>query len=148
MGVHPFSSMPAVMKTQAEAIKAAGIAVVKLVASAGAPVIIDATPVDTTKAVGNWKVTSGNPFQGVMGERVAGSKKGSGASAARSGMKSEAAGRIEAHKQGALFIANNVPYISVLEYGDSKHRPHGMVDKGLQAMRVRASSIRILNIKP
>lgn len=119
--------------------------VVKDLSYTGAAVIIDSTPVDTTKAVANWKVAQGAPFGGIVGERVAGSKKGSGSTAAKAQMKAEAYGRIATFKNAVpLFISNRVPYIGVLEYGDSKHRPHGMVSKGLQAMRLRAKSLRIL----
>jgi len=147
VGVHPIANMPAVIRSHTDSIKSNVDEAVKAVATAGASVIIDSTPVDTSKAVANWKVTHGSPFGGVVGERVA-SVKGSGAGAARSQMKAEAAGRISMFKSPMpLYIANNAPYIGVLEYGDSKHRPHGMVSKGLQAMRLRASSIRILSRK-
>lgn len=148
MGTYPISSMNSVMQGHATAVHKNAEQALKDIANAGVGIIIDGTPVDTTKAVANWKLTSGSPFAGIVGERVPGSKKGSGAGAARASMKSEAAGRIEAHKgEGPIYFANNAPYIRVLEYGDSKHRPSGMVAKGLQAMRLRASSIRILSTK-
>lgn len=148
MGVHPIASLPSVMAQHVTVIKKNITEAMKDVAAAGAYKIIESTPVDTSKAVANWKVTQNSPFGGVVGERIPGSKKGSGASAARSSMKAEVAGRLELVKSDTtIYIANNVPYIGILEYGDSKHRPHGMVAKGLQAMRTRASSIRILTRK-
>ena len=149
MSIHPFEKMSAVVKSKTAAMKLAVEKAVIQTATAGSDAIIEATPVDTTKAVANWKVTHGSPFTGVVGERVPGSKKGSGARAAKSAMRAENVGRIKFFKNKvAMYIANNVRYIGLLEYGSSKRKPHGMVSKGLQAMRLRASTIRIFNTKP
>lgn len=148
MSIHPFENMSAVVKSKSMAMKKAVEVGVIQIATAGSNVIIENTPVDTTKAVANWKVTHGTPFGGVVGERIPGSKKGSGAGRARAAMKAENTGRIKFFKNRvAMYIANNVRYIGLLEYGNSKRKPHGMVSKGLQAMRLRASTIRIFNTK-
>jgi hypothetical protein len=145
VGTYPFEQMGAVIQMRTQAIATGVERAVQQIALAGTEVIIDNTPVDTTTAVGNWKITQGEPFGGIMGERIAGSRKGSGAEAARESMKSEAAGRIAFFRNSLpMYLTNNVPYIGVLEYGDAKHRPSGMVAKGLQAMRVRASTVRLL----
>jgi hypothetical protein len=147
VATYPFSSMPTVVSKMSEAMsKAIDVAVV-LIAQDGISAMIDATPVDTTLAVSNWQITKNGPSSQTLEPIVKGSVKGSGAQAARNVAKTRAAGKLTGYKGAkTVWITNNVPYISVLEYGDVKHRPSGMVSKGLQAMAVRASSIQI--IKP
>lgn len=145
MPTYPFDQMPKVVDTFAKGIEAGMDAAVKAVVEAGVEVIADQTPVDTTRAVSNWQVTIGGPAGGEVPPHVPGSVGGSGASAARSVTKSRGRTAMAAYKGAkAAYITNNVPYIGVLEYGDAKHRPSGMVAKGLQAMRLRASSIEII----
>jgi hypothetical protein len=137
--------MPAVTKSWAKSVQAGMDAAVKLIVEAGIETIADQTPVDTTRAVSNWLVTVGGPANGEVPPHVPGSVKGTGASAARAITKARARNAMAAYRGGkTAFITNNVPYIGVLEYGDAKHRPNGMVSKGLQAMGVRASSIKII----
>lgn len=145
MGTYPFEQMPTVVDTAVQAMnKAIDVAMV-LIAQEGLSVIADNTPVDTTLAVSNWQVSTTSPLQSQIGPAVPNSKFGSGAAAARAVVKTRAAGKLTgARSLKNIYITNNVPYITVLEYGDSKHRPSGMVAKGLQAMALRASSIEII----
>lgn len=145
MPTYPFDQMPKVVDSWAKGVQEGMDAAVKSVVEAGLDVIADQTPVDTTRAVSNWQVTVGGPANGEVSPHVPGSVGGSGASAARSITKGRGKAAMAAYKGAkAAYITNNVPYISVLEYGDAKHRPSGMVAKGLQAMGVRASSITII----
>lgn len=145
MPTYPFSQMPSVTKSWADAVQAGMDAAVKSIVEVGVETIADQTPVDTTRAVSNWLVTINAPAGGEAPPHVKGSVGGSGAAAARAVTKNRARSAIAGYKGAkAAYITNNVPYIGVLEYGDAKHRPSGMVAKGLQAMRLRASSISIV----
>ena len=142
MPTYPFSMMPEIVRKESEAFRKAADVAVVLIAQDGISAMIDATPVDTTRAVSNWQVTKGGPAKGETPPIVKGSVKGSGAQAARNVAKNRAAGKLTGYKSAkTVWITNNVPYISVLEYGAAKQRPNGMVAKGLQAMKLRASSI-------
>lgn len=144
MPTYPFSQMPTVVNSWKEGIEAGMDAAIKSIVEAGVGTMADHTPVDTTRAVSNWLVTISRPASGEAPPHVPGSVGGSGATAARSTTKARARGAISAYKGAkTAYITNNVPYIGVLEYGDAKHRPSGMVSKGLQAMSLRASSITI-----
>lgn len=145
MATYQFSQLPTVVNNTVQAMsKAIDVAMV-LIAQEGISVIADNTPVDTTLAVSNWQVSMGAPLTAKIGPAVPNSKGGSGAQAARAAVKTRAAGKLTgARSVKTIYITNNVPYISVLEYGDTKHRPASMVAKGLQAMALRANSIQII----
>ena len=145
MGVYDFSQLPTVVDSYVKALQVGIDAAVIAIATDGLNAIVDATPVDTTLAVSNWQMQPYTPATGTVGPHVAGSVKGSGAGSARAISKARGRGAIAGYKgpDKSIYITNNVPYIGVLEHGDSKHRPSGMVSKGLQAMSLRARSIRI-----
>ena len=69
------------------------------------------TPVDTGRARGNWQCTIGSPF---VGENDNGSN-------------SQIISTIPEHAGSVVYLSNNLPYISALEYGHSKQAPAGMV---------------------
>lgn len=145
MGVHSFDKLTVIMGQRAKEVEAAGPYIVRKLAQVGTDTIVDNTPVDTTRAVSNWKAGATLP----SGESppVVASVKGSGASAARRIVKNRSASvfkTAEALKADTVWLANYVPYIGVLEYGSGTHRPHGMVNKGLQAMRAAAKTIQVL----
>lgn len=145
MPTYSFSEMPSVVEGWAKGVQEGTDMAVRLIVEAGIDTIADQTPVDTTRAVSNWQVTVGAPAGGEVAPHVPGSVGGSGAATARAITKSRGRAAVAGLKGGKpAFISNNVPYIGVLEYGDAKHRPMGMVSKGLQAMMLRASSIRIV----
>src|SRR5436190_590908 len=107
--------MSTVVKSYSRAVTRAGEEAVKLIATDGIVAIVDATPVDSTKAVSNWKVAHGSAFSGIVGPRIPGSKAGSGAGAAKNAMKAEGKGRIKFFKSAvSMYISNRVPYIGLL----------------------------------
>lgn len=77
------------------------------------------TPVDTGRARGNWQVSVGSPAQ----TAVDATDKGGGATieAAVPTVEGWDASKV------AIFLMNNVPYISALEDGHSDQAPSGMV---------------------
>lgn len=147
MAVNNFDQLPKVMKRYSRSLPGAVDQAVRMIAQPGLNTIIDAMPVDTTKAVSNTVVTFNTPPTHVRPERIKGSVKGSGASAARAAMKDEGALRIKYYTSGVtMFISNIVPYISVLEHGDSRHAPSNMFARGVQRMVMTAKRIRILKM--
>jgi len=147
MGVWDFREMPTVVNSYAKAIQRGMAEATRKIATAGSQVIIDNTPVDTTRAVSNWKVYIGKMQAKEVRPIMPGlSGKGTRASAARNLMKAEAAERIKFYKSGTqpIWITNSVPYIKILERGGAKTRPYWMVQKGLLAMRLYASTVQIL----
>ena len=77
--------------------------------------IIKMTPVDTGRARGNWQCSIGSP---ITSETDMIDKDGSF-------VTSLVAKRVKSGN--VVWLSNNVPYISKLEYGWSKQAPAGMV---------------------
>lgn len=146
MGVHNYNQMGSVLRSAAAKTRVLGATIVRLVATRGHEVIVEQTSVDTSRAVSNWRVGVGYAPAGEVSARVVGSVKGSGGPAAKALTISAGRGVIAGYMGPmGIFISNNVPYIGVIEYGTTNRRPVGMVAKGLQAMRIRASGIVITN---
>lgn len=89
--------------------------------------IVDATPVDSGRARGNWICSIGSPARGESG------------SPDRTGARTKA--KIHAVLSGVkagdapdIFFVNNTPYIEKLEYGASEQSPSGMVRLAVQMM--------------
>jgi len=151
MAVHDFSEMPKVVKSYTAAINKGMAVAVQKIATVTFHTIIDNTPVLTTRAVSNWiTYTGANPKGRRMVPARFGGNAGRGAvmrgSAAKRMMKLEADAKIKTYSKPSqsLWLINRAPYIKLLEYGGPKNRPYGMVAKGLQAGRLRASSIQII----
>lgn len=147
MGVHDISQLPVVMQRYAKSLPLAIEEAVKMIAQPGFNTMVDATPVDTTTAVSNWVVTHGSPNSIFRPARVPGSIKGSGAGAAKSGVKADGRMQISFYKLSTpMFIANVTPYIGYLEHGGPNIGPHNMVGQGVRVMMRTAKSIRILKM--
>lgn len=78
--------------------------------------IITETPVDTGAARGNWQTSVGQPKTDVIDR-----PDQSGEQAIR-----EAAVNTPDKAGDVVFIANNLPYINMLEHGHSEQAPAGM----------------------
>lgn len=90
------------------------------------------TPVDTGHARRNWVPSVGQPFEGESAD-----------DATRAAGISEVLGyKLE---DGQLWLANNTPYINVLNYGHSKQQPAGFIERAiavaLQKAEKRASGV-------
>ncbi len=144
MAVYPYGMMPTIVGRYAEAVKVGSQMLMKEVAAAGHKAIVEATPVDTSLAVSNWQVTLGSPAFGVI-KPVTASSKGSGEAQAKSLTKAKGIKVLHGYQKGSIFITNKVPYIGYIENGSRTIRPHGMVAKGLQAMRVRVKEMAVLD---
>lgn len=93
--------------TPFEALQRDAHAFVKVVNTEVFTQIIAATPVDTGRLRGNWQTTEGSPAQSVT-ERT--EKQGGGAA-------TEEARRVLSKGLGLFWLANNLPYAAVAEFG-------------------------------
>lgn len=89
------------------------------------------TPVDTGRARANWGVTIGRMSQFT----TEGTDKGGGKTlqAAMEGVNAWST-------DGSIFLTNNLPYISALEFGHSGQAPQGMVRVTLAEMQAWTQS--------
>lgn len=100
--------------------------------------LVDATPVDTSQALSNWRVST----SGTVGAHIAahfpgeqGSTQGTSAAKALG----DAMAALKAGKTTqALVIFNSVPYIRRLNEGYSGQAPAGFVEKAVLAGRLAA----------
>jgi hypothetical protein len=99
--------------------------------------LIDNTPVDTTAALSNWRVSDG-PLAAAIAAHVPG-EKGSTRGASAAVALAEAQRAIEAGKHArALVIFNTIPYIRYLNEGSSSQAPAGFIEKAILAGRLAA----------
>lgn len=91
--------------------------------------IVEKTPVDTGRARGNWNVSPGAPdYHTDYNQKT------------RQYTSAEQLPKAEGVE--SLFIANNLPYITALEYGHSKQAPQGMVGLAMaRAQQIVAEAI-------
>lgn len=87
---------------------------------------VKTTPVDTGWARSNWIPTVGNPQDDTVGSP----------GSIDTGPQQRGAIQIATwlFSQGAAWIANNVPYIQVLNAGSSKQAPKGFIEKAIQSV--------------
>ena len=83
--------------------------------------IVRDTPVDTGRARGNWQTDVGAPAESEI-DRI--DKAGSAAMAEIQAKTPEGAGQV-------TFLANNLPYVILLENGSSQKAPEGMVRRNM-----------------
>lgn len=83
--------------------------------------IIEATPIKTGRAAGNWQATVNTPATGTV------TNTSPTAAVAAAQAASQAA-----KEDSTLWLINNLPYIKRLEYGYSKQAPQGMLRLAVQ----------------
>lgn len=110
--------------------------VVRRAAIAADRTIVFATPVDTGRARGNWRVGIGSPSFAVS---EATDQSGAGTvSAGASVISTWKIGK------GPIFISNSVPYIVDLDRGTSAQAPNGMSAAAILAARKTLGGANIL----
>lgn len=82
--------------------------------------VINATPVDTEHDASNWVLSTGSPYTGVDGSRLAVSY-----AAQDAGFQKLAA--YDVGRDGKIFLRNNVFYTQFLDRGWSQQAPAGFV---------------------
>lgn len=123
-----FNSFARRMNVIAERVEANTEKKVRRAALAADQTAVLATPVDTGRARGNWRVDIGNPVFTFDPEL----KDPSGAGPIAQGAAVAQTWRVGA---GPIFISNSVPYIGRLDEGYSAQAPTGMSALAIQAAR-------------
>lgn len=106
--------------------------------------VVDETPVDSGKAVSNWKLGLNFAPRTQRGAIIPG-KNGSTADANREAVKQEALEVVVRAKEGhVIYVTNNVPYIDRLNGGYSAQAPAGFVESAMGASRDVIRRARLL----
>lgn len=85
--------------------------------------VLEATPVDTGKARSNWQVGIGTAPPGPISPHSPGKHLGRGERANLNTALSLGKAVIRQFKEGELHIANDTPYINILNTGSSSQNP-------------------------
>lgn len=147
MGVHEFSELPVVMDRYAKSLEGAFQAAARVVAETGLHFFTQGTPVDTNRALSNWRVSIGAPDRVYVQTFSPGATGGKGSGFVTADVMAVGKSQISRWKPSAnptLYVVNNAPYIMKLERGWSAKQPGAFIATGLQAMKLRVSSIRVL----
>lgn len=100
--------------------------------------VVEATPVDTSKALSNWQVSPNGAPGSEIEAHFAGSRGSTRGASARQalalGVRSIRAGRL----QEGLLIFNAAPYIRRLNDGWSAQAPSGFIEKAVLLARLRS----------
>ncbi|QEG09336.1 tail completion or Neck1 protein [Xanthomonas phage vB_Xar_IVIA-DoCa1] len=101
------------------------------------------TPVDTSQALSNWRVTLDSPATGTIAPHypgIQGSSQRASAAETINAAKSVLANK----KPGqAIFITNNLPYIKRLNDGYSAQAPAGFVERAVLIGRKMLAKFKI-----
>jgi len=143
-----FDDMPLVMANLSRRVQKNVNTIVKKVSKAIGDTVIDTTRVDTGKARSNWIATLNAPSISVIPPYAPGNKLGinetANASAAKSQHK-QVFGKFDTAKNADVFITNRVEYIGFLNDGGKHVSPGNMVEKGIQAGKVKIRGLKILS---
>lgn len=112
-------------------------------------VLAQATPIDTGRAVSNWRVSLGSAKVDYLPEAYFPGSKRSTADQNIDAAVLQAKVAIAAYQFGkSLHIFNNVPYIDDLNRGSSGQAPTGFIQSSLLAGRAYAATVTSLISKP
>lgn len=92
--------------------------------------LIEATPVDTGWAQANWVARIGAPFEEDLSEVEPSPQAATSAASRQQASLGAVAARYQL-QQGAVFVSNNVPYITNLNDGSSQKAPRGFVQMAI-----------------
>lgn len=138
----PIAKFPARMNSLAKQVKVYKGVVEDVTTRRTIEVLVETTPVDTSKALSNWLVGRGRPRRSIIEAHFPG-KGGNTAGQSRSKTIKEAAARIKGAVTRPIFVSNNVPYMDKLNAGSSQQAPANFIEMALLAARqaVRRSKI-------
>lgn len=104
--------------------------------------LTEITPVDTTKAVSNWKVTRVAPFPNDI-EPYSPGFLGYTAHASITAARADAQKNLKGVKPGeTVFIVNNADYIKDLNNGSSRQAPAGFVEASVMLGRKKIKDFK------
>ena len=109
----------------------------RLAAATVVDVVVDRTPIDTTKAVSNWQVGIGGPVRSEIEAHIPG-KLQSTAGPSTAITKKLAKQKILTYPgRTTIHITNNVPYIHGLNAGTISQQASGFVEAAVLAVHLR-----------
>jgi hypothetical protein len=142
------AEMPRVMERYAKSLEGAVEHLVHALAETALFFFVEGTPVDTNRAVSNWRVSIGGPSSTYVPSRSPGATGGSGSGWVKSDVMAAGTSAIRSWnikgQHNKIYIQNNAPYIMKLEHGSSRTQPGAFIASGLQAMINRAKTVKIL----
>lgn len=103
--------------------------------------VLQLTPVDTGRAVGNWQVTVGSPASGEL-SNVFGTAGGARGAAEQFATARAIRGLSGLRPGQSIWITNNLPYIVVLNDGGVNRQAHHMVERAIGNARAALSRSR------
>lgn len=93
--------------------------------------LVMVTPVDTSRALSNWRASLGSPHAGWIGPHFYGERGSTRTSSANEAI-AKARIVLRDKKPGqSIWITNNVPYIMDLNRGSSRQNPGGFVERAV-----------------
>jgi hypothetical protein len=98
--------------------------------------LIDTTPVDTSQALSNWRVTTAGAISAYIGPHVAGHQGSTRVASAKMAMAEAERAIMSSRPLDVLVIFNSVPYIRRLNEGHSAQAPAGFVEKAILVGRI------------
>lgn len=105
--------------------------------------LLNNTPVDTSRAISNWRVSLTGPIRNEIEPYVEG-QNGSTKNIAIANAIGEAAGILAARRVGQpIYLGNAVPYIVQLNQGSSRQAPAGFIDAAFYRARLTQGAIRL-----
>lgn len=112
----------------------------KKVALKAHDMLVYTTPVDTSKALSNWRVSVGIPFRSVIPPYFKGTGGSTHAASARAAIK-QGKDALAGYEHGNIFVSNTLNYIGNLNAGSSEQAPPGFIQTAIKtAVRVVAGA--------
>ena len=142
------SSLAQTMQRYAQNIQRNSVEIQKDVAMHVLAEVVDATPIDTGRAMSNWLVNSGDAASYSLPEAHDIGVRGSTRSANLQQTISDGDREIASHVGGELHITNNLRYIRDLNNGKSSQAPAHFVEAAALSAAKRGSTRSILASSP
>jgi len=141
----PFSQFPRRMTMRGAEVATGASFIVRKVALVVDQALVFSTPVDKGVARSNWRVSIGEPLDGIIPAYAPGEGLGASETSNAQAAISQAQAVIGRQMPGqAISIANNLPYIERLNQGWSRQAPAGFIDSSVAAAVAAVGGVRVL----
>ena len=145
MATSPFSALPQVLSRREREFLRGANTIAREAAKAAGAAAVNTTRVDTGLARSNWRATVGAPAASIIPPYAPGSKLGIGEQGNAIGAISQQTATFsswDAAREIPAFITNNVPYISILNFGGPRVGPGNMLAMAVQAWTIAVKTPR------
>jgi hypothetical protein len=145
MVTRPFSEFPRRMRARGDEVRTGASVIVRKAALVIDQALVFSTPVDKGVARSNWRVSIGEPLDGVIDAYAPGEKLGLSETQNAQAAIADGESVIGRHRQGeSIAIANNLPYIERLNQGWSRQAPAGFINTSVAAAVTAVGASRVL----